>query len=233
MEECLTTNNVQVEGDGVYGTPSQLPIESTQHAGLRSPGRMKLGHINGFPASLPFSVQTQTISHEAINDLRSVKALTDVDGGMPYGIVDVLKPVPKGSQVCYIFNPQQYPVITNNVEERKRIIVQLQNDLKKCSFDGGNDMIFGSRLQWGGKDRKDHYLKLQLCCKLSKKQSQSDSEKKNTFILSQTNNPKKLSRSLGHKHHPRKNSKCLLHHKSIIINHCSNRLSLMLFLKNQ
>ena len=162
-----------MEGDGVYGTPSQLPIESTQHAGLRSPGRMKLGHINGFPASLPFSVQTQTISHEAINDLRSVKALTDVDGGMPYGIVDVLKPVPKGSQVCYIFNPQQYPVITNNVEERKRIIVQLQNDLKKCSFDGGNDMIFGSRLQWGGKDRKDHYLKLQLCCKLSKKQSQS------------------------------------------------------------
>ena len=207
MEECLTTNNVQVEGDGVYGTPSQLPIESTQHAGLRSPGRMKLGHINGFPASLPFSVQTQTISHVAINDLRSVKALPDVDGGMSYGIVDILKPVSKGSQVCYIFNPEQYPVITNNVKERNKIINQLQNDLKKCSFDGGNDMIFGSRLHWGGKNRKDHYIKLKLCCKLSKKQSQSDSEKSRTVTLSQPNNPKKCSRPQGHIHLPRKNSK--------------------------
>jgi hypothetical protein len=204
MEECLITHNVQVEGDG---TPSQLPIESTEHAGLRSPGRMKLGDVKGFPASLPFSVQTQTISHVAINDLRSVKALPDVDGGMSYGIVDILKPVSKGSQVCYIFNPEQYPVITNNVKERNKIINQLQNDLKKCSFDGGNDMIFGSRLHWGGKNRKDHYIKLKLCCKLSKKQSQSDSEKSRTVTLSQPNNPKKCSRPQGHIHLPRKNSK--------------------------
>lgn len=232
MEECLITNDVQVEGDGVYATPSQLPIHSTQQAGLRSPGRMKLGNSNGFPASLPFSVLT--ISHEALNDdLRSVKPVTDVDGDMSYGIVDVLKPVPKGSKICYIFNPQEYPVITNNVEERKRIIVKLQNDLKKCSFDGGNDMIFGSRLQWGGKDRKDHYIKLQLCCKLSKKQSQSDSEKIHQVILSQPNNPKKLSRSQGHKHQNRKNSKYLLPHRSIIINNCTNRLSLMLFLQTE
>jgi len=86
--------------------PPPLPIMAELPPGrnplpcLNSPAKMKKGDINGFAASLSFSVQTITL--DVINDLRSVKALTDSDcGDISYRTVDVLQSVPQGSNLCY------------------------------------------------------------------------------------------------------------------------------------